>query len=1379
MTQPAPAQERTKGFHPKTVEMLAEQYDDFLSVLPLDLLQENVVLHEIQKNNPDAKKALPENPYPCRMCTKSFRHFVSLQCHRRTHTAYKEENWEETENFAERATVFACTLCDLVFKNKLKLQSHQEVHKEGVRFRCKECEKTFDQFKLLELHRILHKDQMPLLCTNSTRSAVNATETSAQIQSKENKNISFICTECGEYFISSKEFLKHQKSHTAFKPVGDLDSEESGTLGAQHSINSEPQKTNPSLACTWCGAVFVQKGDLQAHLETHIGDSNCSQTELLMSHHQGVPKGEGHQETLQGCGQLCIQTEPLVSDQSLHVGLKHQEESCTLTKVEPIFSCNHCNKIFGNKVDLLTHQTIHTDHKPFACEECGNGFIQEGYLLSHQRIIHDEKIKKKLHICYECGKILTRNINLQNHLKMHLRDRLNVCTEQGKKDTPYNSIDCDQSGTVTMEPQTHQEKHVKKQIFTCSPCGRKFTRKRFRTHQKACTGAISEQCSIEVENRQELLKKGHFSCRGCRKKFPYKERFLKHRKAYLRNGLYMCTEQKTEAKSFTHKESDESSTDKMDIGQHHEKHEEEQLCECTGCGQTFTYRESFLKHQKSNFREGLYLCAKNRMENGSVTEIECDPRFTDLGEKTEEQDPNNCTCMGCGTRFTGQKSFQTHKAAYLRKGLYLCAKNRKENEYLIDSECDQRITDLEKPQEKQEQNNCTCLGCGRKFTYQKSYVKHLKFYFREGLYLCTKNIMENEPLIDNEGDQKFADFEELAKGRKCKCRGCGKKFIYRKSFLKHLKVYLRKGLYLCAEFKTEDESVTHKASDQSSTDKMDIGEHHENHEEEANLGEGLNLCAQNRKENEPLIDSECDQRVTNLKKPQKMQEKQKCLSCRGCGRKFINQKEFQKHQKSHLRKSVYLCSKNRVENKPLIDCDLGQSVANLEPQQEKQDEQNCTCLGCGSKFTDQKSYLEHQKFYFREGLYLCIENIMENEPLIDNEGGQKFTDFEKLAEGQNCTCRGCGRKFTYHTSFIKHLKAYLRKGLYLCAESKTEGESVTHKASDQSSTDKMDIGEHHENHEEEANLGEDLYLCAQNRKENEPLIDSECDQRVTDLEKPQKMQEKQKCLSCRGCGRKFINQKKFQKHQKSHLRNSVYLCSKNRVENQPLIDSDLGQSVANLETQQEKQDEQNCTCLGCGSKFTDQKSFLKHRKAYLRKGLYLCAESKTEDKSFTHKESDQSSTDKMDIGEHHENHEEEANLGEGLYLCPQNRKENEPLVDSDLGQSVANLKTQQENQDEKNCTCRGCGRKFTYHKSYLKHQTFYFREGLYLCTKNIMENEPLIDNEGDQKFTDFEKLAEGQNCTCRGCGRKFTYHTSFIKHLKSYVRYGIYVCTKV
>ncbi|XP_069059759.1 zinc finger protein 585A-like isoform X1 [Pleurodeles waltl] len=846
----------------ETVEMPDEQFDDFLSMIPLDLVQEDVVLNEIWENNPEAMKVLTENPYPCRICAKSFRYASSLRWHRTTHTAYRQDTCEESENCA-KATVFACVLCDHEFESYPDLLKHCKVHKKGGRFSCTECEKTFERFGRLEYHLKVHKGK-----TSSTPSAVNATETSLQIQFKENKTkISFICTECGECFTSYKRVLKHQKINTALKLVRDLETDESGTLGVQHLINSETQMRNPLLSCTWCGEVFVQKEELQAHQETQKCESNFSQTEHVATH-QSIPKGERCQERLQESGGSFIQTQPLVNEQSLHAGLKCQEESCT-------FSCSRCNKIFRTKQHLLTHQKIHSSAKPFTCEECGKVFIQKGYLLCHQKIHCGEKIQRKRHTCLECGKSFCKKVCLKKHQEKHLRHGHYLGTEQGKEKTPFNSTDCDQKGTGVVDLQICQQKNEEEEHFTCSGCGRKFMyRKSFLNHQKAC---VCEQGSIDIEQVQETLKEGPYTCRGCGRKFTYQKSYLKHLKAYLRKGLYMCGQHKTEAESFAATEGDQSFTDKMDIGQNHKKQEKEQHCTCRGCGQMFTSPESFLKHQEAYSREGLYLCAKNSVEHGPLNE----------------------------------------------------------------SECDQRFTDLENPQEKQEDGqNCTCVGCGRKFTYQKSFQKHLKAYLRKGLYMCGEYKTVAESFAATEGDQSFTNKMDIGQNpekqeqeQHCTCRGCGQTFTNRESFLKHQEAYSREGLY---------------------------------------------LCAKNSVEHGPLNKSEYDQRFTDLENPQEKQEDGQNCTCVGCGRKFTYHKSFLKHQESYLRKGVYLCTKNRAENEPLTDSDLGQSVTNLEKQQEKQDGQNCTCGGCGRKFTYQKSYLKHQKFYFREGLHLCTKDTTEN-----------------------------------------------------------------------------------------------------------------------------------------------------------------------------------------------------------------------------------------------------------------------------------------------------------------------------------------------------------------------------------------------------------------
>ena len=92
------------------------------------------------------------------------------------------------------------------------------------------------------------------------------------------------------------------------------------------------------------------------------------------------------------------------------------------------YSCNQCEYTCSLKHHLTTHQLTHTGHKPFSCTVCGKSFAQSGHLKQH----HLTHTSVKQHKCDQCGKMFARKWCLTQHLFTHTADKRHKCEQCGK-----------------------------------------------------------------------------------------------------------------------------------------------------------------------------------------------------------------------------------------------------------------------------------------------------------------------------------------------------------------------------------------------------------------------------------------------------------------------------------------------------------------------------------------------------------------------------------------------------------------------------------------------------------------------------------------------------------------------------------------------------------------------------------------------------------------------------------------------------------------------------------------------------------------------------------------------------------------------------------
>ncbi|KFO60867.1 Zinc finger protein 256, partial [Corvus brachyrhynchos] len=55
------------------------------------------------------------------------------------------------------------------------------------------------------------------------------------------------------------------------------------------------------------------------------------------------------------------------------------------------YECGECGKRFPTTNELLMHQRVHTDERPFRCPDCGKGFKENSSLIVHRRVHTGER----------------------------------------------------------------------------------------------------------------------------------------------------------------------------------------------------------------------------------------------------------------------------------------------------------------------------------------------------------------------------------------------------------------------------------------------------------------------------------------------------------------------------------------------------------------------------------------------------------------------------------------------------------------------------------------------------------------------------------------------------------------------------------------------------------------------------------------------------------------------------------------------------------------------------------------------------------------------------------------------------------------------------
>ncbi|MCQ2820359.1 MAG: hypothetical protein MJ252_24090 [archaeon] len=157
--------------------------------------------------------------------------------------------------------------------------------------------------------------------------------------------------------------------------------------------------------CPKCLKNYSTKGNLKNHFQT--------------IHLQICP----FKCTFEGC------TKSFSSKSKLEVHLKFHEE-------ERPFVCEICNKAFKAKIHLKTHLQFHTDKRPFKCSLCSKDYKTKGHLKDHIKSFH-EGIKE--FECLICHRFFNRKSSLNAHKKLHLREKIFICENNGTFESETNT----------------------------------------------------------------------------------------------------------------------------------------------------------------------------------------------------------------------------------------------------------------------------------------------------------------------------------------------------------------------------------------------------------------------------------------------------------------------------------------------------------------------------------------------------------------------------------------------------------------------------------------------------------------------------------------------------------------------------------------------------------------------------------------------------------------------------------------------------------------------------------------------------------------------------------------------------------------------------
>ena len=352
------------------------------------LLERSLKINSMEKHNSEVSDV---KPWKCDLCQKSFSRPGNLKNHKLVHIGDRK---------------LICEFCQVALPQYWHLKEHLAgIHGQDVHFKCLKCNRKF-HYKTNWLHHQCRRKKKPkgerVICRICGKS-ISAGHTRVHLRSHTGDK-PFKCPSCDATFSQASNLKRHQKSRHEQRQLMDCELCSRKNLAQLANHIAQVHASEKLFQCPHCPKAFPMQRFLNSHLVRHQKKYQCEICGWLCSLDRELKEHMARHSGLRcfQCDQ-CRKAFSVKSDLKSHMKRNHS--------IETKFKCPHCPKSFALQGILNAH--LHTHDKKHLCHICGFKCSFPSILKEHM----SRHLGIRSFSCDHCDKKFVVKRDLMKHLR--------------------------------------------------------------------------------------------------------------------------------------------------------------------------------------------------------------------------------------------------------------------------------------------------------------------------------------------------------------------------------------------------------------------------------------------------------------------------------------------------------------------------------------------------------------------------------------------------------------------------------------------------------------------------------------------------------------------------------------------------------------------------------------------------------------------------------------------------------------------------------------------------------------------------------------------------------------------------------------------------